>query len=426
MTLQYYLFLSLLLTLQMSIAIQNGTLNTALARLDAEFKILANTVTPKITQRFISEPLLGKTMGALLTTEQLRIANVAATQPIIFAHDPKLNLYQLRVLHQKESGSCSTQTTRNALYMMHALQSNQSNFPALYTNMLSQTNFEASQIAQICPEFAQGLNFKETQAAFKEIIARGSNACSLSNNSCLPNDSALTINAIVEFVPVLGFFNDLYQTGAYQKDFFKLAIDYLAAIEPIEKLNEIAEDIACLAMYYSEPLVHRVQEFSQKATDFFAIDLSLWTITHHATCLVVNKVNNTIEFIFMDSLNNVFDTTHYKNYQFALQKAVKFTTNYQYLENTLVRLYYLTAIYYSRQAEESAAEKSARGTNFLQGIPSLFKLAYEDFKKENLLKNPVYQATYKQEFINKIKEYAKRYPAFKQEYKKTLALFEQS
>lgn len=342
--------------------------------------------------------LTGKTIGDVLSSGQRNNANVKAVQPIIIAQDAAKKVYQLYVLEQKFQ-TCTLHALRNFLYCMQALAMGSQEFPAWYATMLSQQSYELFQ-QQWCP-LTQRKNIIPT-LYYKILHDLKTSSEQRLLAMQLP---AQTIQYLDKFLMLT--FNigiTVYTKQLHSMSIVLNEVEAPMSQQHIERIFMLGSN----SLDQCNKFLEFVHNYQNREAYTFGCELGVFTLMQHATTLVINKVNNQSEYIFMDSyFNNSFTNGSFaKNYQEAIFVVVDYVEQPQLLENDCLRYIFSTMLYtisnYERWAEKDIS-------NLLK-IPEQFEIAHNWLKKLKLLDTNFYVTKYKQAFLNKLELYKAKYP----------------
>ncbi len=337
----------------------------------------------------LSKFLKNKTFKNILTEDQIDKIHVNPSQTILLSFDEDKDIYQLKVLNQ--SGlSCGYHAIKNYLWMLKSLNSSLDQFGKCYFAMLSEDLYNKYQSETGCPS-------SESIAPYQDVvinkIKNNEITCAFDNqNPCIPKESSKYINDFLYIV------FSVYGGSSFLQDIEKVAKEIIIDLESVNSdYNQFAYEVAVLSGNNTllDTLYRRSNEFLTNSDFVLGINFNVWTSMDHAVCLIVNKVQNNEEYLFLDSLNKDFKTAYQGRYLQAIDTIKSFLSRKDYFEHALVRYTYVTIKYYIDKFF----------TTNKAGAIRIFNIHLPKINKFNLKNNNLYINVYKKHFIDLINNY---------------------
>lgn len=353
----------------------------------------------------LSKFLKNKTCKNILTEDQIDKLHVNPSQSILLSFDEDKDIYQLRVLNQ--SGlSCGYHAIKNYLWMLKSLSSSLDRFGKCYFAMLSEDLYNKYQSETGCPPFE---SIAPYQDAVINKIKNNEITCAFDNqNPCIPKESSKYINDLI----YIAF--SVYGGSSFLQDIEKVAKEIIIDLESVNlDYNQFAYEVAVLSGNNNllDTLYRRSNEFLTNSDFLLGINFNVWTSMDHAVCLIVHKVQNNEEYLFLDSLNKDFKTAYQGRYLQAIDTIKSFLSRKDYFENALVRYTYVTIKYYIDNFF----------TTNKAGAIRIFNMHLPKINRFNLQNNNLYINVYKKHFIELINNYKNQNIDQTEQYDRLLA-----
>lgn len=274
---------------------------------------------------------------------------------VLLAFDAQKNLYQLKVLQQK-TNECSLHQERNLLFAMSMFR-DEDNFINEYRRMMNEKLLDEMTFNTPCwlrrpdgsfaPTGKAGL--KEQNTRMKPDIKK------MLNNTpgyaqFLPEKTPEDLEKIIRFDRVMN-------NSGVRKDleFYRVTIPKIESIDALPRY--FAEDAVRLASPGGGLETYKFLKHSGNEPKLMvpiALGLNA-TVIRHAVSLLLRKVDNQFEYIFMDPENwNMIET---QNYMDVLNTIIRITSDLKYFKESLIRSAYINIFHSLSEPSDIASNE---------------------------------------------------------------------
>lgn len=375
----------------------------SLIELQATLTSLANKTEQQSQIGFIGKSLIGKKFKDIFAQEQLKtiVPTINGNDLVLISYDQKQNIYQLKSLQQTGT-SCGAHAFRNCLWIIEGLSKDFNNFTQSYLRILDQNSFDKYFEIISCGKKYFGSNSQ------KKNIREGKVQC-IESNKCLPLKSEKYLGQIFEFTySPLNVKGCSDATCKIWRKFYKLAQKKFREIEPKEDINKIAADASIFIPWIGIKESKSFYDLIIKDNFCLGLDLDINKgELAHGTCLIAHKMQNQIEYLFLDSMNLPYTGGMY-NFIRLIEPLKRFLEDPEIFKNALIRRAYVYAIDFMNKKQPFSI--------FMNSIQIFLQ---DQFKDLNLTKTNLYQI-YKPHFCKFITSYMEQDLENKKEYEEIL------